>query len=207
MDRRPLTRDDLIVACQLADLASLNGVVKTACGVRGYEQSTWECGTACCIHGFAHISAIGRHTDGGPMHLDYQDLEPSVRDGVLSVLSSSNGTTDLIRRVLTRQVTIGSGAYIGRNVHIGNNVMLRKNVWLEDNVSIGAHTHIGEGTDIESDTLIGEGCVLDGYLKVPSGTIMHSRSRIVLDPSAPPYRKVWVPKNTVVESRSTLTVK
>lgn len=76
MKARALTKGDLIAACAMAESA-MNGPIQTPWGQREYHQAHWDCGTACCIHGFA-ASAAGRPlsshmADNMPLEDDYED--------------------------------------------------------------------------------------------------------------------------------------
>jgi hypothetical protein len=84
MKRRSLTISDLIKGCKLA-IKARKKPVRVGRFSRLYSQvahmvpnrkvsNPWDCGTACCIHGFAHLSRFKRPTKGGPQRKDYNDL-------------------------------------------------------------------------------------------------------------------------------------
>lgn len=109
--KRPLTKADLLAACDLAERAIEQPVEVNGC-TRLYDQREWDCGTACCIHGFASLHAGNGHATEGPQCDDYGDLPGEVRNGVLSVLWSTGGTPALVRRVLSGELEIGKGVKI-----------------------------------------------------------------------------------------------
>lgn len=137
----PITKEHLLAACNWADGLS----TPNALAARKYVQANWSCGTACCIHGAAHIIARGEDTTTGPTTGDYEDLAPGVRDGVLSVLASAGGTPDLVRRVLAGDISVGAGATVGAGAMIGNLA------------SIGVRAHVGYGAMIGAGATVGDG--------------------------------------------------
>lgn len=79
---RALTAADLRAGIILALRARAQGYIHTPVGPRAYDQAVYDCGTACCVHGFAVIHA-GLHAEFScgrqrylqqPRHIDYMDL-------------------------------------------------------------------------------------------------------------------------------------
>jgi len=104
----PLTREHLLLACEWAE----RGLPTIGGAPRVYDQSYWDCGTACCLHGAAHLAARGTPATYGPQVGDYTDLAPDVRAGVLSVLCSPGGTPALVRRVIAGELVVGADAVV-----------------------------------------------------------------------------------------------
>lgn len=141
-----ITKEHLLAACDDAERAT-EAPIDTPAGPRRYCQSLWDCGSACCIHGFARLRAYGKPARGGPNPEDYSDLPDDILDGVLSVLWSQGGTPDLVRRVLSRDIRIGSGARIGRGATIGSGAAIG------DVVMIGPGVRVAPGEVVSEDRL------------------------------------------------------
>lgn len=152
-----LTKEDLLAAC---DWAERDGYLHG----RMYDQQDWDCGSACCLHGAAHLIAYGEPAKGGPSDDDYGDLRSDIRAGVISVLWSPGGTPELIRRVIAREVVIGEHVVICENVVIG------------DRVRIGDRAVIGADVSIAANVKIGDDVVIGDYATIPAGaTITRKR--------------------------------
>ena len=69
---------------------------------RMYAQKYWDGGTACCVHGAAHLFARGKPTGIGPDECDYRDLSPGTRRAIINELwdGSSPGAPERILAIL-----------------------------------------------------------------------------------------------------------
>jgi len=152
----PLTSEHLREALAWSERASEEPQpLAEGVGPRRYRQREWDCGTACCLHGAAHLIALGVPASCGPSRGDYADLPAAVRDGVISVLSSTGGTPELLRRVLEGDVTIGRGLRIDDGVTIGDGATIGRRVTIGYGVTIGDGATIGDGVCIADRVRIG----------------------------------------------------
>lgn len=115
----PLTADDLRAVLPWAEA----GGGEIAGEQREYGQSDWDCGTACCLHGAAHLLARGRPTDDEPDASDYADFPLRsllyVPDGrVLPVIRAAlTGDRDVIRAAERAARAAGLMVYITDDCH------------------------------------------------------------------------------------------
>lgn len=176
----PLTSVHLRQAIRLAEQSAASIAVPVTDGYRRrYDQSVWDCGTICCLHGFANLIGRGEPADHGPMQADYRDLDPVIRDGVLSVLNSSGGTPDLLRRVLDGDIVLGdSVAIYGPNVQIGTGVSLGEGTEIYDAAKIGDGVTVGNETQIGIAVEIGPGTEIGHYVSIGHNTIVGSGVQI-----------------------------
>jgi hypothetical protein len=77
------TKTDLLRGVELAILARDEGPQLD----HTYDQSKWDCGTACCVHGFARLSAQDGRTDAEPRADDYRDV-PFAREALFDTQST-----------------------------------------------------------------------------------------------------------------------
>lgn len=101
---QPITKDHLVEACHWAIKARSNQLPTPLDGhARYYDQGTWDCGTACCIHGAAHIIAKGFPAYCRPTYGDYVELPEDVREEVLILLGESDTEPEHILNLLERE--------------------------------------------------------------------------------------------------------
>ena len=62
---------------------------------RTYDQSTWDCGTSCCIWGAAHLIATGQPPFGRPASDDLGDDEAS-RLAVCAMCSADSSPQEIL---------------------------------------------------------------------------------------------------------------
>ena len=96
-----ITREQLRQACYLAIASRASGEAVTVKGHhRFYNQRFYECGSACCIHGFAHLLRYGKPFEPGLV----RGIESYYMEGIPSrcfdVLKSENGKPETILRIL-----------------------------------------------------------------------------------------------------------
>lgn len=175
-----VTQEHLREACALARLAREEGrAVCVGREERRYDQSVWDCGTACCIHGYAMILARGPHCDRkAPGTGDYDDLPHGMRNGVLSVLGSSNGTPELAERVLDGSIIIGDLVEIGRRVIIGDGAVLGDRVVLCDRSLIEYGAKIGYRAVIGTESTIGDDAVIGDHADIGCCVTVGANARI-----------------------------
>lgn len=101
----PLTSAHLQVAAEWAIRARKVGKAIPIDGAkRKYRQSKWDCGTACCLHGAAHLIARGTPTTYPPDdHKDYADLDLPTYHKVMDILWDPTGTPEDLLAVLDRK--------------------------------------------------------------------------------------------------------
>lgn len=135
---------------------------------RAYDQELWDCGTACCIHGAAHLLARGAYATHGPADEDYADLPPTIRDGVVSVLMSRGGTPALVRRVLSGELLIGANTHIAFGVEIGEDVCIGSATVIRQMVKIGRGSRVGSCVFVRTGVTLAPGTVVKDRAEVLS---------------------------------------
>lgn len=174
-----MTVDPITSAHLLAALAWAEGACTPAqLAGRSYNQEEWDCGTACCIHGAAHLLARGEPATHRPDLEDYADLPPPIRDGVVSVLKSPGGTPALVRRVLSGAIQIGADVVIGPEVQIDDGASIDDRVHLRSGSVVGASSVVGAGSFICTGTVIGAGAVVESDAIVGARALIKDRARV-----------------------------
>src|SRR5690554_3693907 len=90
-------------------------------------------------------------------------------------------------------IYIGAFAYLGNNVVVGNNVKIFPNVFIGDNVSIGDDSILFSGAKIQSETVIGNNCVIH------SGVIIGADGFGFTPDETGAYQKVPQTGNVIIE--------
>jgi len=112
-DKNPnavITKDHLLRALDWADNSRANardkyrGAVAALNGYRAvYQQDTWgnteepECGTACCVHGAAHLLARGEVAGAGPQPGDYEDMNYIARAATILLMTDGESEPKQMR--------------------------------------------------------------------------------------------------------------
>ena len=103
-----LTSKHLLKACDLAEKAEKRIEVRGY--KRKYRQDRWECGTSCCIHGFAYLLAKGkplpktrRDLDTAISEEDYLDIPSRKRNLVISYLMDIDSSPSEVREILNKK--------------------------------------------------------------------------------------------------------
>ncbi|HZH69062.1 MAG TPA: UDP-3-O-(3-hydroxymyristoyl)glucosamine N-acyltransferase [Flavobacteriaceae bacterium] len=119
--------------------------------------------------------------------LDYYNMVKLNKSGIEEPIFKSETVQ------LGEGIYIGAFAYLGNNVVVGNNVKIFPNVFIGDNVSIGDDSILFSGAKIQSETVIGNNCVIH------SGVIIGADGFGFTPDETGAYQKVPQTGNVIIE--------
>lgn len=167
-----LTKEDLLEGCRMAKLAQLKGgPIKIGGHYRSYDQREWDCGTSCCIHGFATIVKFGGPCTYAPTENDYKDLG-DLRDSVIDLLFEEGTTPELVEDVIAGRTKVGENIHISPGVIIEEGCQIGSFVSIYSNTLIMRNTIVEDGALISSNVIIGEGSVIKSLNTVSRGEVV-----------------------------------